>query len=645
MLQRFDFAAQTIPMVERSGRWWYRRIAPTPTSRGAIVRLPVHDSDNWVSLPQCAIDARQANAETLVDHDDLALRHSFYQFGSLAPHRSLPRYAFTADLHGQGRFTALVYDRSSCSDEIDRIETASAQVCLSVTGRSLFYLRPDSSGRPHEVVRHDIGQDTNSDEVVYREPTRSGWLSIGATRSSGQMRIGRFGVSDSSSFSYPLLDRHAGVPIRVPGPFSATKRFEHAIHGRTEYLVLVRLNGSTGARVVFLTDEGGGWGTSGTVNLSAPKGYILGDRALTGSQVAFVARSETNQAVLVSRLPLSSGHEREQPLRFAACLPLAGDVVIREPADWNAPETGFIWSSLDMPPTQHTIVRSDNCQEVEAMSGDCSLAPPFGIGQTSNVKEVTCQARDGTPIPVTLIRPLDQVSGKARPGKLVLHAYGCYGQPLPRGFVPDFRVLLERGVGVALAHVRGGGGYGLAWQRAGQGRNKMRSIQDYVDVAGHLAENAAAGNGGIVGLGASAGGMVVAAAANQSPHLFSGIALVAPFISPLRAIANAADPRSGIDRAEFAGMSDLASDIDAVRSFSPLENLRRGMHPPVYVAVNSHDSKVSNRDIIEWVSRLTALGVPVTLEERPNSSHEGTGGADIPARAHLIDWVARNLGA
>jgi hypothetical protein len=54
---------------------------------------------------------------------------------------------------------------------------------------------------------------------------------------------------------------------------------------------------------------------------------------------------------------------------------------------------------------------------------------------------------------------------------------------------------------------------------------------------------------------------------------------------------------------------------------------------------------VSNQDIAEWVSRLIALGVPVTLEERPNSGHDGTAGAAIAARAHLIDWIARDLDA
>src|SRR6185312_8715439 len=75
------------------------------------------------------------------------------------------------------------------------------------------------------------------------------------------------------------------------------------------------------------------------------------------------------------------------------------------------------------------------------------------------VVRLVAVSADGTDVPLTLLWP----AGWQRPRPTVLYGYGAYGVPLDPGYSP-FRIsLLERGIGFAIAHVRGGGDLGPAW--------------------------------------------------------------------------------------------------------------------------------------------------------------------------------------
>lgn len=60
---------------------------------------------------------------------------------------------------------------------------------------------------------------------------------------------------------------------------------------------------------------------------------------------------------------------------------------------------------------------------------------------------------------------------------LVLHVYGAYGLPEDVSYRPDHRALIDRGVVVAVAHVRGGSYKGPAWYEGGRGLRKEAGWQ------------------------------------------------------------------------------------------------------------------------------------------------------------------------
>src|SRR5206468_633568 len=81
-------------------------------------------------------------------------------------------------------------------------------------------------------------------------------------------------------------------------------------------------------------------------------------------------------------------------------------------------------------------------------------------------ERVHATAADGTRIPISLVFRADTPRDGTSP--LVLSGYGAYGMPYPVTFSSNRLSLLDRGVSVAIAHVRGGGELGKRWHDGGR---------------------------------------------------------------------------------------------------------------------------------------------------------------------------------
>ena len=89
-------------------------------------------------------------------------------------------------------------------------------------------------------------------------------------------------------------------------------------------------------------------------------------------------------------------------------------------------------------------------------------------------------ASDGTKIPISIVYR----KGFVRDGKapLLLGAYGSYGAPSDVEFDSNEVSLLDRGVVLALAHIRGGGDLGKKWHDEGRMMTKKNTFTDFIAV-------------------------------------------------------------------------------------------------------------------------------------------------------------------
>ncbi len=101
-------------------------------------------------------------------------------------------------------------------------------------------------------------------------------------------------------------------------------------------------------------------------------------------------------------------------------------------------------------------------------------------------------ARSSPPRPTASKVPISIVYRKGLAARrhrrpLYLYGYGSYGFPLPVTFSSNRLSLLDRGVAVALAHIRGGGELGKPWHDDGRMMKKKNTFTDFIACAEHLA--------------------------------------------------------------------------------------------------------------------------------------------------------------
>ena len=113
------------------------------------------------------------------------------------------------------------------------------------------------------------------------------------------------------------------------------------------------------------------------------------------------------------------------------------------------------------------------------------LEIPGGFDRTLYASErIRAKAPDGVEVPVSIVYRKDM----REPGKnpLYVYGYGSYGYSLPLGFSSNRLSLLDRGVVMAYAHIRGGGDLGEPWHDAGKMLVKRNTFTDFIACVEHL---------------------------------------------------------------------------------------------------------------------------------------------------------------
>ena len=102
---------------------------------------------------------------------------------------------------------------------------------------------------------------------------------------------------------------------------------------------------------------------------------------------------------------------------------------------------------------------------------------------------------------------------------------------------PDFSStklsLINRDIIWVTAHIRGGMERGMKWWKEGKLLNKKNTFEDYIAVAKFLIASNYTSKKKIIGMGGSAGGLLMGAVMNQEPELFLGIVMAVPFVDSL----------------------------------------------------------------------------------------------------------------
>ena len=256
-------------------------------------------------------------------------------------------------------------------------------------------------------------------------------------------------------------------------------------------------------------------------------------------------------------------------------------------------------------------------------------------------------ARDGVKVPVSLVYR----KGLKRDGSapLFLYAYGSYGIGTPPAFSIPRLTLLDRGMVYAIAHIRGGNELGEAWHDDGMLLKKMNTFTDFIDAAEFLVKDKWTAKDRLVIEGGSAGGLLMGAVTNLRPDLFKAVHSAVPFVDVMNTMLDASLPLTVEEYLEWGNPNEKPA-FDAMRAYSPYDNLVKKAYPAILVTSSFNDSQVMYWEPAKYVAKLRTLkadGNPLLLKMKMEPA--GHGGASgrydaLKDKAFEAAWMLSQVG-
>lgn len=462
---------------------------------------------------------------------------------------------------------------------------AGDSIAWSRDGRHLIHTATDANARPDSVWSYDVVHGTR--RRLYKEADPAFHVTVWTSRSGEWIFIDSASNSCSETRVIP-----AGSPFAEPAVVIARREeIEYTIdHHVDRFLILINDQGENFRLIAVPAPPDGGEREmelippDDTVSLEFVDAYrkhlVVGER-----------RSGVKH---IWAWHLESGRKRY--------LPGSGDLSCPDVEDLYDYDAGFVRYEYSTPVRPHSVY------DFEPATGACTrrkTSRPPGYDEDDYVCERLAAPSGDVDVPLSLIYRADAVHKRDGTTPLLLTGYGAYEESVDTEFDSDLVSLLDRGIVVAMAHVRGGGDLGPGWHDAGRLGNKENSFNDFLSCAHCLIEQGYTGPGRIAAWGASAGGLLVAVAAHRQPRLFASVVLEVPFLDVINTLLDPDLPLTEYDFDEF-GNPAVEEEYRWISGYSPYDNVSARAYPPMLVTAAMNDQRVGYWEALKWVARLRA---------------------------------------
>lgn len=560
-VSRFDSLSAPVP---RGDRLFYTRRAPGQQRSVLLVR-----------------DGLEAEPRTVVDANLLEDR----VLAGFVPGPDGQRLAYELNPVGSGWGVWRVRDLATGKDLPDRIlGLRYGAPVWSPDGHELYYAAFEVPEKGTElestlgiprIYRHRVGT-TGPDPVLFERPDQPGWIYGLAVTEDGRRLVITAVEGTASENRVFLLDLKAEDP-RAP----------EAVHPLVpEASASFSFLANRGARLYFLTD------------LDAPRSRVVAvdlgeDPEWRGPWTEILPQSDqvlSSCNVVADHLiglylrdavPEVRIFELEGEPRHRLRLPQLGTTFSGFVGSRTDPAAYFTVNSVALPSTPYRL--DPKSGEIDLVARPESAFDP----QDFVLDQVFYRSEDGTRVPMFLAyrKGIDPKSDRP----VMMYGYGAYGWPAFPWFQPHVVVWMERGGLYALPGIRGGGEYGEPWHKAGSGRHKQTSIDDFVAAAEFLIEEGYTSRGKLAARGGSASGMLAGAALVQRPDLFSAVLINIPVLDLIRGHKLT----SGAYRFAEFGTPDDPKDLEVLLSYSPYHNLEPGRCYPATLVIAGEKDEVA----------------------------------------------------
>jgi oligopeptidase B len=565
---------------------------------------------------QYGIFCRKTNGSTsqpeeiLLDGNQLAQGLKYFNLGVVDVSRDHHLLAYSTDTSGSEKFVLRIKELSSGKLWPETITNTAASSAWSNDNRTLYYLQLDAANRPYRLFRHVLGQDPKKDALIFEEKDQRFELSLETSRS------------------------HKFIFLVSASETTTEVRYADADNPETDFKVLSpRVQG-----VLYQVDHSG------------DRFFIVTNDQAENFKIVTAPVANPDRQHWTDFIPYNPDEPVEELEAFAHYLAVSvrrdGVPAIKifdlesggsRYVDFNEPtyDVSFgdnpSFGSAQLRLEFSSLITPSSVIDVDFKTGEETLKkrhPVLGGFSTDNYAEerVFAVASDGTKIPISLFYRKGFVKDGSAP--IVLDGYGAYGVTEDADFSANRLSLADRGVVVALAHIRGGGEYGQTWYHAGKLLKKKNSFTDFIACAEYLLQEKYGSPKKLAITGASAGGLLMGAVMNMRPDLFTTVIAAVPFVDVLNTMSDPSLPLTITEYEEW-GNPDDPIYFDYIRSYSPYDNVVDKPYPNLYVSAGLHDSRVSYWEPAKWVAKqrtLTHQDRVLVLKTNMGAGHMGQSG-------------------
>jgi oligopeptidase B len=534
-----------------------------------------------------------ANPEQVtVDQNELAKGEKFMQLGAYVPSDDGNWLAYSTDNTGFRQYTLHFKDLRTGKVSSESIPKTGS-IDWANDNKTVFYTVEDAAKRQYRLYKHVVGEDPSKDKLIYEEKDEAFDVGVGKTRSRKFLVMEISSHTTSESRYIPADDPNAAW--KQIAPRIANEEY-YVDHRNDRWYIRSNKYGRNFSLVSAPLDKPGreNW----KIEVPHRSDVMIEGVDAFADFIAVVERKNGVRDLRIHDFRKGDAFtDADKNVAFPEQMYLVSPVNNQE---WKASKLRY---SYESPITPKSIFDYDVNTATSKLLKQTEV--PGGFDRNNYQLEfLWATARDGVKVPVTVFyRKGFKKDGTA---PLYQYAYGSYGYPLPVNFSSNRLALLDRGVVVALAHIRGGGDLGKPWHDQGRMMNKMNTFNDFIDVTDFLIREKYADPKRIAIEGGSAGGLLMGAVVNMRPDLYKAVISKVPFVDVMNTMLDASLPLT-VGEYEEWGNPNKPADYKYMRHYSPYDNLKSQVYPNMLVKTSFNDSQVMYWEPAKYVAKLRTL--------------------------------------
>ncbi|MDB9811401.1 prolyl oligopeptidase family serine peptidase [Candidatus Pelagibacter sp.] len=558
------------------------------------------------------------------DEEKEKLNVEYFGVGDLEVSFNDKYLGYSLDTKGSEYYTIYIREINTKKIITEKIEETSGDITFSLNDEFIFYSKLDENHRPRKIYRHKLGTETQYDQLIFEEKSEA--FTVGISLSADEKYF-FITTSDHNTSEQYYFD----VDEKEPKPKLIKKRKKGILYSVNSWDGKFYNHTNEGAED-FKIDiaenlEKQNWKTF----ISAKEEVLIGGLTFLNN---WIIRSETSDA-LEKLFVMNISTKKEEELIFSdESVYVPGISLIQR--DKNTDEIYLGYSS---PKTQARVYSYNLSSKHKKLVKEQEI--PTGHNPKDYIVErIDCKSHDGRMVPLTITRHKStKLDGSAN---LLLYGYGSYGSSMSPSFSSARLSLINRDIIWVTTHIRGGMERGMKWWKEGKLLNKKNTFKDYIASAKYLIEKKYTSKNKIIGMGGSAGGLLMGAVVNQAPELFLGIIMAVPFVDSLTTNLDHSLPLTVGEFDEFGNAKYEKEHFDYIYSYAPYNNIKKMDYPHMLITTSLSDNRVLFDEPAKFTAKLRDYKTDnnlLLLKTEMNAGHGGKSGRDGAIEEIALDYA------